>query len=252
MGDDKKIGIVGCGTIGSTIYRVMRMYYGDVRGFDVLPERSTNSLDEVLECDCVFLCVPTSLGGNGRLDTGAILENLNLLVKKRFHGLLVIKSTLPLGFFEAHPTYDLDIVFSPEFLHAWRAVPDFIEPPFVISSGEHAEQLAEVLYWIPTKKFHVVSHDTAILAKLVVNAFASTKVSFVNEVEGICDRHGVNPATVMDFLRLEGRCAEPYSHPGRGAFGGTCLPKDLLELVNSNETVLLKAVHEVNERLRKA
>jgi len=243
------IGIIGVGAVGGTIYRAMRLYYEDVRGYDVLPERSHNSLDEVLACDVVFLCVPTTSGPDGRLDTDDVSRSLQRLVERKYHGLLVVKSTLPVGFFDG-AAYDLDIVFSPEFLFAWRAIQDFIDPPFVIASGASAEQLRDVLYWIPRERFYVVSHDTAILTKLVMNAFAATKISFVNEVEGLCDRHGVNPITVMRFLRLEGRCAEPYSHPRRGAFGGTCLPKDLMEVLTVTMSKLLQAVWDVNERTK--
>jgi UDPglucose 6-dehydrogenase len=110
----------------------------------------------------------------------------------------------------------------------------------------------DILYWIPKEKFYIVNHETAILAKLVMNAFAATKISFVNEIEKICDRHGVNPITIMQFLRMEGRCAERYSHPRKGPFRGTCLPKDLMELITANpDTTLLRAVHSVNEETKK-
>jgi UDPglucose 6-dehydrogenase len=247
-----RLGIIGLGAVGGTIYKVLRMYHEDVRGYDVKHELSKNTLEEVLECEATFLCVPTAMGKDGRLDTSAIISNLNTLVEKGYHGLLVVKSTLPVGFFKNLPNYDLDIVFNPEFLHASTAIQDFINPPFVIASGKSAHKLMDILYWIPKEKFYIVNHETAILAKLVMNAFAATKISFVNEIEKICDRHGVNPITIMQFLRMEGRCAEPYSHPRKGPFGGTCLPKDLMELITANpDTTLLRAVHSVNEETKK-
>jgi len=247
-----KIGIIGLGAVGGTIYKVLQMYHEDVRGYDIIPEKSKNTLDEVLECGAIFLCVPTVGGKDGRLDTSQIMMNLNMLVQKNYRGLVIIKSTLPVGFFKSLPNYDMDIVFNPEFLHAKTAIQDFINPPFIIASGKSASRLTEIYYWIPIEKFHIVSHETAILAKLVMNAYAATKISFVNEIERICDKHGVNPETIMNFLRLEGRCAEPYSHTRLGFFAGTCLPKDLMEMITANpDSILLRAVHEVNELTKK-
>lgn len=247
------LGVIGLGAVGATIYKVLQIYHEEVRGYDIVPEKSRNTLEEVLECEAIFLCLPTVGGTDGRLDTSNIMKNLSLMVQNNYRGLVILKSTLPVGFFKNLPNYDLDLIFSPEFLHARTAVKDFINPPFVIVSGKSANRLMDVLYWVPKEKFYVVSHDTAILTKLIMNAYAATKISFVNEIERICDKHGVNPVTVMEFLRLEGRCAEPYSHPRRGPYGGTCLPKDLIELITANpDAILLKAVHEVNEKVKKA
>ncbi|MHA1262324.1 MAG: hypothetical protein ACTSSA_09520 [Candidatus Freyarchaeota archaeon] len=251
-GNTVKIGIIGLGAVGGTIYKVLQMYHEEVRGYDIVPEKSRNTLEEVLECESVFVCVPTVGGENGRLDTTHIMSNLNLLVEKNYQGLVILKSTLPIGFFKQLPNYDLDIVFNPEFLHAQTAIQDFINPPFIIASGKSASKLMQILYWIPKNKFHIVSHETAILTKLIMNAYAATKISFVNEIERICDKHNVNPETIMSFLRLEGRCAEPYSHTRLGFFAGTCLPKDLMEMITANpDSILLRAVHEVNELTKK-
>ena len=251
-GDATKLGIVGLGSVGNALYKVLRLYHEDVRGYDVVPEKSKNSLSEVLECDALFICLPTIGGKDGRLDTASIIDNLNALIQRNYKGLVILKSTLPVGFFKNLPNYDLDLVFAPEFLHARTAIEDLINPPFVIVSGKSARKLEDILYWIPKDKFYIVSYDTAILTKLIMNSFAATKISFVNEIERICDSYNVNPITIMEFLRLEGRCAEPYSHPRRGAYRGTCLPKDTLELVNSiPDSVLLRAVHELNERIKR-
>ena len=163
-----------------------------------------------------------------------------------------MKSTVPLGFFKQLPHYDFNLVFAPEFLHAQTAVEDLINPKFVVASGSKAEQLIDIYHWIPRNRFHIVSYETATVIKLAMNIYAATKISFVNELEQICDDNNANVEKVLELLRLEGRMAEPYSHARVGAYGGSCLPKDSLEVVNaSSKTILMRAVHEVNEKAKK-
>ena len=246
-----KLGIIGLGAVGSTIYKVLKLYHEDVRGYDILPERSKNTLDEILKCEAIFLCIPTSGMENGRLDVSNIIKNLSFLVQRKYQGLVIIKSTLPVGFFDTLPNYDLNIIFSPEFLYSWKAIQDFINPKFVVSSGDKATELIKILYWLPIERFYIVSHNTAIMIKLIINCFASMKISFINELEEICDSQGVDPFTVLEFLKLDGRMAEPYSQPRRGAYAGTCLPKDTREIITSfPDSVLIRAVDEVNEKVK--
>jgi len=85
-----------------------------------------------------------------------------------------------------------------------------------------------------------------------MNAFAATKISFVNEVKRICSDFDVDPKIVMKVVVCEGRMAPEYSDPTKGPFGGKCLPKDLMELIKcSNKSILLKAVMKVNEVIKK-
>ncbi len=80
-----------------------------------------------------------------------------------------------------------------------------------------------------------------------MNAYASTKISFANEIKRICEDVDIDPRPVMETLVLEGRAAAAYTDPMKGAFGGACLPKDLDELIHSTpKSILLKAVREVN------
>ena len=243
--------MIGLGAVGGTIYKVLKLYHEDIRGYDILPEKSKNTLDEVLECEAIFLCVPTKGMDNGRLDVTDIISNLGYLVQRKYRGLLIIKSTLPVGFFYSLPNYDLDVIYSPEFLYSWKAIQDFINPKFVVSSGDKATELVKILYWLPIEKFYIVSHETAILIKLIMNCYASLKISFVNEIEEICDNQKVDPFTVLEFLKLDGRMSEPYSTPRRGFYSGTCLPKDIREIISSfPESILIKAVDEVNEKIK--
>ena len=118
-------------------------------------------------------------------------------------------------------------------------------------SDEDYLEVRKVFCWIDRRKFIKVDDRTAEISKLTMNAFACTKVSFVNEIERICKLKGGDVEAVMEILRREGRCASDYSYPKKGAYAGKCLEKDIRELMNSlGGTILFKAVEEVNRRTK--
>jgi len=249
-----KIGIIGLGSLGNAIYKIMSVFYEEVVGYDNALSRSHNKLEEVLNSNVVFLCLPTPLLSNGRLDGTLITKYLELLMSKNYKGLIVIKSTLPLGFFKTARKNKIRVLYSPEFLHEKKALAEFLDPKFVICSGSEEDfiEFINVLYWVPTNRFYRVGERTAELTKLALNAFAATKISFVNEVERIAKLNGADISQVMEFLRLDGRCAPEYSYPNRGPYGGKCLEKDTSELRHcTSNTFLLEGVIKTNERVKK-
>jgi UDPglucose 6-dehydrogenase len=128
-----------------------------------------------------------------------------------------------------------------------------LSPPYVIASGSRQDfqEYLNVLYWVPSEKFYLVDDRTAEITKLAMNAFAATKISFVNELERICKTHGADEEKVMEILRLDKRCGEEYAYPNRGPYGGKCLQKDTTELKNcTSGTLLLNAVEKVNEKTK--
>ena len=248
-----KIGIIGLGVVGTSIYKGLKDYH-EVVGYDINPKRSKNLLKEVMEANVIFLVLSTPLK-NGRLNGSLIMEYLEKFEKEKFGGLVVIKSTLPIGFMDKARKLNLRIGYSPEFLHAKKALNEFLNPTFILFSGslEDYGVYLQVFYWSTVlNRVYRVDDKVAELTKLVMNAFASTKISFVNEIERICSIHGANVFDVMGFLRMDKRCADEYSYPLKGPYKGRCLPKDLQELINSTkDTHLLKAVHKVNGRKRR-
>jgi UDPglucose 6-dehydrogenase len=249
-----KIGIIGLGKVGRTIYKSLSLFHENIKGFDIDPNVSRNTFLDVLDTDIVFFALPTPLGDNKRLNCSLISNYLKAFEEKQYKGLIIIKSTLSLGFLKNIEGKCLRVVYSPEFLHEKTSIQDFINPKFIITSGskEDCLWLKKVFYWIPPEKFYRTDDRTVELIKLTMNAFAATKISFVNEIERICSIHGADVTAVMKFLRMDGRCANEYSYPLKGPFKGRCLPKDLQELMNTTkDTYLLEAVHKVNERRKK-
>lgn len=248
-----RLGIVGMGKVGITIYKVLNMFHEEVRGFDNDPKKSRNTLEEILEMETIFLCLPTPEGSNGRLDVSLIMEYLRNFENKKYSGLIIIKSTLPLGFFKSARKLDLRILYVPEFLHEKTAIQEFVNPEYIICSGNEEDylELMNIIYWVDPRKFFKMGDRTAEITKLAMNAFAATKISFVNEVERICRIHQADVEKVFEILRMDKRCGSEYATPKRGPYGGSCLVKDINELKNSiPNTWLLQAVEKVNERVK--
>jgi UDPglucose 6-dehydrogenase len=248
-----RIGVVGLGVVGETIYKVMRVFHDDVKGYDVDIKKTHDTQEETLKARVLFVSLPTPLNDKGRLDATLITDFLSILDKRKFDGLTVVKSTLPLNFLKEARKHDIRVLYSPEFLHQRAALIEMMDPAYVVVSGSKKDFLeyTHVLYWIPAERFHFVNDRVAEMIKLAMNAFAATKISFVNEIERVCRMHGADVEKVMEVLRLDKRCGSEYSFPNRGAYGGACLEKDIKELKNSTaNTFLLEAVEKVNERTK--
>ena len=245
-----RVGIIGLGTVGGAMHRVLSLFHERVKGYDVNPQVSLNTLDETLDSDIVLIAVPTPLRADtGRLDASIVDDCLKMLDDRLYEGDVVIKSTLPLGFmWQARRDYTLRLTYSPEFLRERYAFKDFLAPRQVIYSGRGVP-LRDLLWWVSPDKFNEVDDATAEMIKLAMNAFFATKVSFINEVERICRIYGVDAAQVSQALIRDGRAAPFHLDPTRGPYGGKCLPKDVHELARSaSRTWLLDAVERVNAR----
>jgi len=248
-----KIGVVGLGAVGETVFHALKFYHKEVLGYDKF--KPSNTLEEVVKSNAVFLALPTN-PKNGHLDCSLINEYLDELERRKYSGVVIIKSTMPLDFVKELENRKLRIVTMPEFLHENARLQDFVSPKIVVIAGKKEDVdfvMSKVFYWQDRKiPVYRVDHMTAVMMKLVMNACAATKISFANEVRRLCEDYGVDPRLVMNALVSEGRAAQEYTNPMKGPFDGRCLPKDLEELINcSNKTILLRAVKEVNEAVKK-
>jgi nucleotide sugar dehydrogenase len=248
-----KIGVIGLGAVGETVYAALKFYHGDVVGYDKF--KPSDPFEEVTEAEVVFVALPTQ-EKDGRLDYSIIKDTLEKLEKMDYSGVLVIKSTMSIAFVKTLEKSKLNIVIMPEFLHERARLQDFVRPKVIVIAGKEKDVkfvMEKVFYWLEDKiPVYITDYSTAVMAKLVMNAFAATKISFANEVRKICSCYGINPKSVMNILVSEGRAAAEYTDPTKGPFAGKCLPKDLEELINcSDKCILLKAVKEVNEAVKK-
>ena len=117
-----KIGIIGNGFVGNAVYQNLRDKV-ECKVFDVNKNRSLNTLDEVINQDFIFICLPTPMRIDGSCDL-SILNNFFENLPDCLVGTFVIKSTVPIGttkkYSERH-----NVIHNPEFLTARNAVDDY-------------------------------------------------------------------------------------------------------------------------------
>ena len=227
------------------------MKHHQVRGYDKY--KPSDTFSDALDSEVVFIAVPTPMGEDNRLDCSIMYEVIKLIESAGYKGVVVLKSTLKVGFNEGIKT-NLRIVYNPEFLHEKNRWDEFEDPYFVVLAGksDDIETVKKVYCWLPPCKFEIVSLEEAEMIKLIMNAFATTKISFWNQMKMICDKRNVDVCRIRNILRKDiSRWSDEYTDPLKGPYGGACLPKDTKELINAFEdTILLEAVEELNELIK--
>jgi UDPglucose 6-dehydrogenase len=217
----------------------------------------------------VFIAVGTPPRGDGSANL-AYVEDVAETIAGHLNGykLIVTKSTVPVGTGERlkkiigknlKEQVDFDIVSNPEFLREGSAIEDFLRPNRVVigTTSPQAEAIMKDLYrplYLIETPFIVTDVATAEMIKYASNAFLATKISFINEMANLCEKVGADVHQVAKGMGLDGRIGPKFLHPGPG-YGGSCLPKDTLALVqmakqNDCELELLGAVTRVNTKQR--
>ena len=246
----KKVGVIGLGHVGRPLYEALKYYHEKVVCFDKFKE--SDRWEDILETDVVFVCVPTNTGETGRLDMSIVKSVLDKLEEEGYKGLVVIKSTLGLGFIEEYQkNTDLKIVVFPEWLRKVSAFQDTLSPEMIVigATPKLATKVLEVCCWLNKKKANIVKPGEAVMIKLAANALASTKISFANQIMLIAREYDINADVVMEILMKDPRTSPRYLKPGR-EYGGYCLPKDTKELSHQNQDILFTGVEKVNEKIK--
>ena len=198
--------------------------------------------------DVAFICVGTPNSASGDLDVSQLLEvagEIGEHLKQRASYLtVVIRSTVPVGTNQAiarvisersgkESVVDFGVASNPEFLREGSAISDFFHPPYSLVGTESPDSFAllESLYQGVGGDTILVSVGTAELIKFVNNSFHALKVSFANEVGRISEGSGVDASELANIFLLDTKLnvSGAYLRPGF-AYGGSCLPKDLLGL----------------------
>jgi UDPglucose 6-dehydrogenase len=258
-----KIGIIGNGFVGNAIYQNFKDKVL-TKVYDVRPEKCLNTRTEVLDCDIVFVCLPTPMKENGECDLSYVNEFFSTVDAARGN-LFVIKSTVPIGTTEriCNERKQLKIVHNPEFLTAVNAVEDFKNTDRNIIGGkqEWCLQLRNFfLDHFPYTPIQIVTSNESETIKYFCNSFLASKVSFFNNLYEICQKLGMNFDSVKDGVCSDHRIGTSHTRvpgpDGLMGFGGYCFPKDINALINSlNEkcidSSLFTTVWEYNKKVRK-
>ena len=235
-----KVGVIGNGFVGESQAFAFSPT-NEIRIYDIDPLKSTHTLDEVNQCDFVFVCVPTPMSKTGAQDISYIESVFDRAVEGPIY---IIKSTvLPGTTGNLIKKYNrLKIVFSPEFLTERTAKLDMMTQARIIFGGfpDNTKRVRE-LYENRFMNRHIIETDstTAELVKYMNNTFFATKVSILNEFKLLSDKLGTNWEDAMHGFAADGRIGDSHLHvpgpDGKMGYGGACFPKDVNALITLAE-----------------
>lgn len=229
---------------------------------------STDTDDAVKRSLVCFIAVGTPPDEDGSSDLRAVLA-VARAIGKAMNGFKVIvdKSTVPVGTarmvadaIRGETDHPFDVVSNPEFLKEGAAIDDFLKPDRVVIGCDEPRtaEIMKELYgpFVRTgNPILVMDVASAELTKYAANAMLATRISFMNEVAGLCERLGANINSVRKGVGLDSRIGPSFLFAGIG-YGGSCFPKDVKALVKTAEQAdyhmdILKAVEVVNERQKR-
>ncbi|HHT9132851.1 MAG TPA: UDP-glucose dehydrogenase family protein [Candidatus Tripitaka californicus] len=221
--------------------------------------------------EVIFIAVGTPMEDGGKADVSAVLAVAREIGQSasggREYKIVVIKSTVPVGTAsrvarviksnQRRPR-DFDVVSNPEFLREGTAVKDFLEPDRVIvgldNPSPRLRKTMETLYRGITDTEHPLlftNTRSAELIKYASNAMLATRVSFMNEIAGLCENVGADVTEVARGVGLDSRIGPRFLEAGVG-YGGSCLPKDVKALAkimrgHGLSPRIIETVDKINE-----
>lgn len=226
-----------------------------------LPESMKNS-------NVYFIAVGTPPEENGNADLQHVIAVAREIGRNLSdYAVIVDKSTVPVGtadkvrdaiqaeLDDRGVAIDFDVVSNPEFLKEGAAVEDFLKPDRIVI-GTKSERAAEIMrkLYAPFNRNHdrtiFMGVRDAEMTKYAANAMLATKISFINEIAGLCDNLDIDVENVRIGIGSDSRIGFSFIYPGCG-YGGSCFPKDVKALAHMAESCgfepkILNAVEDRN------
>ena len=259
MRENRNVGIVGNGFVGNAVYQNLRDKV-KCKVFDVDKNRCLSPLEEVIQQDFIFVCLPTPMRKDGSCDL-SILDNFFENLPDNLTGTFIIKSTVPVGTTKKY-TERHNVIHNPEFLTARNAVEDYAKAERNIVGGNKELCVDFTCFFeacFPKIPSIIVTSDESEAIKYFSNVFLAYKVAYFNKIFDFCQQGGLNYNNVRQGVVADSRIGKSHTQvPGidndRG-FGGTCFPKDLNSLITQFEEKgvnadMFKEIWLYNEEIR--
>lgn len=234
---------------------------------------TTHYPQAVADAEVCFLCVDTPPGLDGKADLRSLKKAAEMIAQNmEGYKVIVNKSTVPVGsakeisnlIKETHRKrgvlIDYDIVSNPEFLKEGSAVSDFMKPDRVVIGIDHpraAHMMKEIYspFMLSHERLLLMDIASAELTKYAANAMLATRVSFMNELSGLCEACGADINKVRKGIGSDRRIGYSFLYAGPG-FGGSCFPKDLKALQAQakgygRHLEIIEAVEKINVRQKR-
>lgn len=201
---------------------------GELDAADDLDIEFTRSVTDFREIDMAVIAVPTDGTRNrGRLDTSIVEEIVRKLLSERPETIVVIKSTVPVGFTKrlSEACESDEVYFVPEFLREGKSIEDSLDPSRLVVGHQKSSRNIEIVKSVFDKisdtrpEVRIMSSCEAELVKLGSNSYLATRVAFFNEIESMAVHHDALPKNVIDAISLDPRIGRGYNNPSFG-FGG--------------------------------